>query len=56
MVTGGLSGPLMVTGDLGATSPNPLDDLTGPGGFIDDHVERGKALLVTQFRQLRDDL
>ena len=47
---------LIVTHGFGSAGQNAIDDLTGPGGHINDHVARGLALFVTQFRQLRDDI
>jgi len=55
-ITDGLGGELLITDGYGASSTAVVDDSPGPGAFIPDHVERGKALFVTQFRQLRDDL
>lgn len=55
IIAHGLGGKLLITKGLGATSEAQVDD-SPPAGHISDHVQRGKDLFITQFRQLRDDL
>lgn len=55
IVVAGLGGELLVTEGYGFSERTVVDDSDGPGAPISDVVARGKALFITQFKQLREE-